>query len=80
MWKKYIKGKQWHKDFTQEQLTAMSGVGFRFIREQEADKSSFREEKVNAVYDKFGYEMDVGTKDKEMNNERSEGILPIFPR
>ena len=44
-------------NLTQEELSLMSGVGLRFVRDLEQGKETLRLDKVNQLLDYFNYEM-----------------------
>ena len=54
---KFIKAKRRALKLTQHELSDKAGVGIRFIRELEAGKNTLRIDKVNQVFDLFGYEL-----------------------
>lgn len=57
---------------TQKQLAEKSGVGLRFIRELEKDKSTLQMNKVNQVLFLFGLELGAVELDRErLLNEES---------
>ena len=54
---KYVKAMRRQYGLTQEDLSAKSGVGLRFIRDLEQGKATVRMDKVAQVFDLFGYEL-----------------------
>ena len=56
---KYVKAMRRQYGLTQEDLSAKSGVGLRFIRDLEQGKPTLRTDKVNCVLNLFGAELGV---------------------
>ena len=56
---KYVKAMRRQYGLTQEDLSAKSGVGLRFIRDLEQGKPTLRTDKVNCVLNLFGGELGV---------------------
>ena len=56
---KYVKAMRRQYGLTQEDLSAKSGVGLRFIRDLEQGKATLRTDKVNCVLNLFGAELGV---------------------
>lgn len=54
---KFVKNKRKALGITQAELANRAGVGLRFLRELENEKSTLRLDKVNLVLDMFGCEM-----------------------
>lgn len=50
----FVKGERKKNSLTQEDLSRMTGVGLRFIRDLEQGKASLRMDKVNQVLEAFG--------------------------
>ena len=61
---KYVKEMRRCYELTQEQLTAKAGVGLRFLRELETDKTTLQMDKVNTVLEMFGSKLGVVQKTK----------------
>ena len=61
---KYVKEMRRQYGLTQEQLAAKAGVGLRFLRGLETDKTTLRMDKVNTVLEMFGSELGVVHKPK----------------
>ena len=53
----YVKSMRRKHGLTQEDLSAKSGVGLRFIRDLEQGKATLRMDKVNQVLNLFGAEL-----------------------
>lgn len=53
----FIKKKRKQASLTQQELAEKAGVGLRFIRELENNKTSVRVEKVDQVLKLFGYQL-----------------------
>ncbi|MBP9885675.1 MAG: helix-turn-helix transcriptional regulator [Leptospiraceae bacterium] len=53
----FVKEERKKNALTQEDLSRMTGVGLRFIRDLEQGKSTLRLDKVNQVLQAFGSEM-----------------------
>lgn len=51
----FIKKKRKQSNLTQEELAERAGVGLRFIRELENNKSTLRLDKVNQILRLFGH-------------------------
>ncbi|MBO4244293.1 MAG: helix-turn-helix transcriptional regulator [Bacteroidales bacterium] len=62
----YVKSMRRKHGLTQEDLSAKSGVGLRFIRDLEQGKKTLRMDKVNDVLRLFGAEL--GVADIERKN------------
>ena len=63
----YVKSMRKQYGLTQEDLSAKSGVGLRFIRDLEQGKKTLRMDKVNEVLRLFGAEL--GVVDIERKND-----------
>ena len=55
----YVKAMRKEYGLTQEDLSAKSGVGLRFVRDLEQGKRTLRMDKVNCVLNLFGAELGV---------------------
>lgn len=55
----YVKAMRKQYGLTQEDLSAKSGVGLRFVRDLEQGKRTLRMDKVNCVLNLFGAELGV---------------------
>ena len=55
----YVKTMRKQYGLTQEDLSAKSGVGLRFVRDLEQGKPTLRMDKVNCVLNLFGAELGV---------------------
>jgi len=55
----YVKTMRKQYGLTQEDLSAKSGVGLRFVRDLEQGKRTLRMDKVNCVLNLFGSELGV---------------------
>lgn len=55
----YVKTMRKQYGLTQEDLSAKSGVGLRFVRDLEQGKRTLRMDKVNCVLNLFGAELGV---------------------
>ena len=55
----YVKAMRKQYGLTQEDLSAKSGVGLRFVRDLEQGKRTLRMDKVNCVLNLFGVELGV---------------------
>ena len=55
----YVKAMRKQYGLTQEDLSAKSGVGLRFVRDLEQVKRTLRMDKVNCVLNLFGAELGV---------------------
>lgn len=55
----YVKAMRKQYGLTQEDLSAKSGVGLRFVRDLEQGKRTLRMDKVNCVLNLFGTELGV---------------------
>lgn len=55
----YVKSMRKEYGLTQEDLSAKSGVGLRFVRDLEQGKRTLRMDKVNCVLNLFGAELGV---------------------
>ena len=55
----YVKTMRKQYGLTQEDLSAKSGVGLRFVRDMEQGKRTLRMDKVNCVLNLFGAELGV---------------------
>lgn len=55
----YVKAMRKQNGLTQEDLSAKSGVGLRFVRDLEQGKRTLRMDKVNCVLNLFGTELGV---------------------
>ena len=64
---RYVKGMRKQHELTLVDLSEMSGVGLRFIRELEQGKQTLRLDKVNQVLNLSG--MDVGAVPMPKNAE-----------
>ena len=53
----YVKAMRKQYGLTQEDLSAKSGVGLRFVRDLEQGKRTLRMDKVNCVLNLFGAEL-----------------------
>lgn len=53
----FVKNRRKLLHITQEELAEKAGVGLRFIRELETNKSTLRMDKVNDVLRLFGHEL-----------------------
>lgn len=53
----FMKEKRKQLGLTQQDLAEKAGVGLRFVRELERDKSTLQMNKVNQVLKLFGYEL-----------------------
>ncbi len=51
----FVRKKRKQSKLTQEELAKRAGVGLRFIRELENNKSTLRLDKVNQILNLFGY-------------------------
>lgn len=51
----FIKKKRKQASLTQEELAKRAGVGLRFVRELESDKSTLRLDKVDQILRLFGH-------------------------
>lgn len=68
----FVKNKRRFLKLTQPQLADKAGVGLRFIRELEQDKTSLRMDKVNQVLMLFGMELGpVPVNRKKLTDEKS---------
>lgn len=57
----FVKYNRHKLSLTQEELAEKSGVGLRFIRELEQGKQTLRMDKVNQVFQLFGYILTPGS-------------------
>jgi y4mF family transcriptional regulator len=55
----YVKAMRKQYGLTQDDLSAKSGVGLRFVRDLEQGKRTLRMDKVNCVLNLFGAELGV---------------------
>ena len=55
----YVKAMRKQYGLTQEDLSAKSGVGLRFVRDLEQGKCTLRMDKVNCVLNLFGAELGI---------------------
>lgn len=55
----YVKAMRKQYGLTQDDLSAKSGVGLRFVRDLEQGKRTLRMDKVNCVLNLFGTELGV---------------------
>ncbi|GAB6281101.1 MAG: helix-turn-helix domain-containing protein [Thermovirga sp.] len=62
---KFVKNKRKALGITQAELANRAGVGLRFLRELENEKSTLRLDKVNLVLDMFGCEMGPVRKEND---------------
>ncbi|MBN8653083.1 MAG: helix-turn-helix transcriptional regulator [Cytophagales bacterium] len=53
----FVKSKRQALKMTQQELALKAGVGYRFVRELEAGKTTLQLEKVNDVLKLFGHEV-----------------------
>lgn len=53
----FVKNKRKMLKMTQQELAQKAGVGYRFVRELEAGKTTLQLEKVNEVLKLFGHEV-----------------------
>lgn len=53
----FVRSKRQALKMTQQELAQKAGVGYRFVRELEAGKTTLRLEKVNEVLKLFGHEL-----------------------
>lgn len=53
----FVKSKRQALKMTQQELALKAGVGYRFVRELEAGKTTLQLEKVNEVLKLFGHEV-----------------------
>ncbi len=53
----FVKSKRQALKMTQQELAQKAGVGYRFVRELEAGKTTLQLEKVNEVLKLFGHEV-----------------------
>lgn len=60
----YVKTMRKQYGLTQEDLSAKSGVGIRFVRDLEQGKKTLRMDKVNCVLALFGSELGVVRQEK----------------
>ncbi|MCH5301656.1 MAG: helix-turn-helix transcriptional regulator [Prevotella sp.] len=60
----YVKTMRKQYGLTQEDLSAKSGVGIRFVRDLEQGKKTLRMDKVNCVLALFGSELGVIRQEK----------------
>lgn len=60
----YVKTMRKQYGLTQEDLSAKSGVGIRFVRDLEQGKKTLRMDKVNCVLTLFGSELGVIRQEK----------------
>lgn len=60
----YVKTMRKQYGLTQEDLSAKSGVGIRFVRDLEQGKKTLRMDKVNCVLTLFGSELGVVRQEK----------------
>ena len=60
----YVKTMRKQYGLTQEDLSAKSGVGIRFVRDLEQGKRTLRMDKVNCVLALFGSELGVVRQEK----------------
>ena len=63
----YVKAMRKKYNLTQEDLSAKSGVGLRFIRDLEQGKKTLRMDKVNDVLRLFGAELGVTDIERKNN-------------
>ena len=61
----FVKAMRKQYGLTQEDLSAKSGVGLRFIRDLEQGKKTLRMDKVNSVLLLFGFELGAVKPTKE---------------
>lgn len=68
----FVKSKRQALKMTQQELAQKSGVGYRFVRELEAGKTTLQLEKVNEVLKLFGHEVGpVPIERSSLINEKS---------
>ncbi|MBN8576987.1 MAG: helix-turn-helix transcriptional regulator [Cytophagales bacterium] len=68
----FVKGKRQALKMTQQELARKAGVGYRFVRELEAGKTTIQLEKVNEVLKLFGHEVGpVPLERSSLINEKS---------
>lgn len=68
----FVKGRRRALKMTQQQLAQKAGVGYRFVRELEAGKTTLQLEKVNEVLKLFGHEVGpVPLERSSLMNEKS---------
>lgn len=68
----YVKAMRKQYGLTQEDLSAKSGVGLRFVRDLEQGKRTLRMDKVNCVLNLFGAEL--GVIPMQAGQNESEGV------
>jgi y4mF family transcriptional regulator len=64
----FIKQKRNISGLTQPELAKKAGVGLRFVREVEQGKETLRLDKVNQVFNLFGYEMGPVKSEQQITN------------
>lgn len=68
----FVKNKRQALKMTQQELAQKAGVGYRFVRELEAGKTTLQLEKVNDVLKLFGHEVGpVPIERSSLINEKS---------
>lgn len=68
----FVKSKRQALKMTQQELAQKAGVGYRFVRELEAGKTTLQLEKVNEVLKLFGHEVGpVPIERSSLINEKS---------
>lgn len=68
----FVKSKRQALKMTQQELAQKAGVGYRFVRELEAGKTTLQLEKVNEVLKLFGHEVGpVPLERSSLINEKS---------
>ncbi|MBO7596469.1 MAG: helix-turn-helix transcriptional regulator [Bacteroidales bacterium] len=65
----YVKAMRKKYGLTQEDLSAKSGVGLRFVRDLEQGKKTLRMDKVNDLLRLFGTELGVADISRNNNDE-----------
>lgn len=68
----FVKSKRQALKMTQQELAQKAGVGYRFVRELEAGKTTLQLEKVNEVLKLFGHEVGpVPVERSSLTHEKS---------
>lgn len=77
---RFVQERRKFLNLTQEELAVMAGVGLRFLRELEQNKSTLRIDKVNQVLKLFGHEMGpVRTKPIDVSQPGAKKVIEQVP-